>query len=120
MRDLVFFKAKAARESLRLTQTGASKESGWDQASISLLESAAKEFIHNDYLTFLAVNKINLTAMFDPSVSLEEFVTICEGGKPVVQGMKEPCKECEVKERENTMLRENIADLRHVIYGAKK
>lgn len=79
MKSLIFKKVKIARESLNLSQISAAEASGYSQSGISLLENGENTFIPNEYLSFLATKGINLTAIFDEDLSLDDFALSCGG-----------------------------------------
>ena len=125
MRELLNCKVEIARTTLRLSQSGVERESGYDQARISLLESGKTQNIPTIYLSFLAKNKINLTAMFDNNVSLEDFEVLCKQvweGEPAgaVLSTAQPCSQCKLKDDIITVLQDGIKDMRHFMYAAGK
>ncbi|HOZ61994.1 MAG TPA: helix-turn-helix transcriptional regulator [Smithellaceae bacterium] len=100
-------KLRIARESLGFTQKTIGQASGCLQSKVSLLETKPKTHMIDAYLSFLAKKKINLTALFDESVSEEDFKAICEGKVQLAlpaHGEPAECDQCKVKDHEISML----------------
>lgn len=72
-KELLWAKIRQAREALGLSQTEIARLTNWSQASVSQMETGVHTFIPNDYLSMLAGRGINLTDLFDQSVTVEEF-----------------------------------------------
>lgn len=103
MEKLIFNKIMIAMESLYHSQSAASRASGYNQSGISLIEGGHNVYIPNSYLSFLASNGINITALFDNNISEDEFRKICTGEAPklLTSGSTrhpQPCQECKTKD----------------------
>ena len=102
MKTLLCNKVRVARESLKLSQSAASRESNYNQSTISLLEAGENTGIATIYLQFLASKGINLTAMFDDNTTLEDFTSICYGEKQALLSAHVvtagPCPNCATKD----------------------
>jgi len=111
METLLSGKFKTARKSIVESQSEAARQSGWKQARISLLETGVKEFVVPKYLTWLAKEKINLTALYDTDVSIEDFEAICDGKVTLelpAHAVTGPCELCKAKDHEIGLLNNTI------------
>lgn len=111
METLLSNKFKIARESMEYSQTMAAKQSGWAQARISLLEAGVKDYVLPKYLSWLAKEKINLNAIYDDSVTVEDFEAICAGKVTLAlpaHATSEPCELCKAKDHEIGLLNNTI------------
>lgn len=76
---LLYNKLKRARLLLNLTQKDIQESTGLSQRDISQLENGEKKFIHTAYIQFLNKRNIPLDALYDESISVDEFISLCKG-----------------------------------------
>ncbi len=122
MKTLIFKKVKIARESLNLSQISAAEASGYSQSGISLLEKGGNTFIPNEYLSFLASKGINLTAMFDEDLSLDDFALTCGGffTHDLQHKFKNLEMQLQLKDREVELLNKTIQNMEITIASLQK
>lgn len=112
MKALIHQKVKVARESIDKSQSAASRESGYSQSGISLLESGENKFIPSGYLSYLVDNGINLSAIFNDTITVDEFTRMCQMPLMLLPHIEdEKCINCEEKDKEIGLLKNLISHM---------
>lgn len=82
----------------RLDQKEVSDATGIFQSSISRIVNGDRSALHPALLEYLIVKKVNLNALLDESVTVEEFEEMLRN--PVVKGVESPgCQLCAEKDQ---------------------
>lgn len=117
METLLGSKFRIARKATGSSQTDASKETDWNQTSISELESGVQSMPPPRYLSWLAKKHVNLTALFDESVSASDFQQVCDGVRKLslMPHIADHCEKCESKDKEIGMLNRMVTNLERTV-----
>lgn len=115
MKSLVYQKLKVARESIWFSQSAVMREIGYKQSGLSALEAGRSTYIPNKYLAFLVLKKVDVNGIFDENISLPDYEGMCYGKIKKPQSETEACGQCAVKDREISMLRDHLEDLKTIL-----
>lgn len=91
-------------------EVGASMKIG--QSTMSMIENVQRQSFPLKYLTFLAENGVNLSAIFNNNVSLEDYSAICEGKSMLLLPEHVDCANCKIKDQIIIDLRDTIKILK--------
>lgn len=108
MKNLIASKLKIARKSLNMSQEDFADAIGYNQSGISAIETGTATFVPNLYLEVLASRGVNLTGIFNESVSPDQYADMCFGNVPAAR--LGPCPNCAAKDQ-------IIADKNEIIAG---
>lgn len=111
--EQIINKLNVIKETLGLSQKELAERTGTNQGDVSVLLKGGKKFLHIRFLQFLNDRGFSLQALFDNSISVEEFRKIGTNGTATKPGAV--CVECERKDMEIKFLREKVEDRDMVI-----